>query len=561
MTRPEKSNYRWVICGLLFFATTVNYVDRQVISYLKEFFCTPTAQGGFGWSNTDFANVTSAFTAFYAGATILAGRIIDKIGTKLGLALSLIVWSVFGILNAFVGRTLAMHVVVRSAFGFGEAGNFPASIRTVAEWFPKRERALATGIFNSGTNFGAMIAALFVPWCMIYFGDQRGWKMAFILTGAAGFLWLIFWFWLYDTPAAQPRLSKAEFDYIHSDQEDAKPAESNGDHSAKEASPSLFSFSGRMPAAGFVGITSMIIFLGLFVYFLSRMFPGLDQTSAWILYGIAAAGAVFVSLAAQCRRWHDLGKPGWYVALNLVPGIGTLISLFILATRPGDANTNQFGRSAKSGLLGYRQTWSFFFGKFLTDGVWWFYLFWLPDYLNKQFGMTKQEVMLPTFIVYGVSIVGSVYGGSIPMTLIKRGMPVYRARMTAMLLIAVFPLTVLTTQYFGNVGHFGKMASVLAVAVICIGAAAHQAWSANLFTTVSDMFPKKTVGSVTGIGAMAGGLGGVIVQKIAGALTDHFKATPQTAYLIMFIMCGLSYLVAWGVIKALVPRHKPITDL
>ena len=212
-------------------------------------------------------------------------------------------------------------------------------------------------------------------------------------------------------------------------------------------------------------------------------------------------------------------------------------------------------------MLGYRQTWSFFWGKFLTDGVWWFYLFWLPDYLHKQFGMTKEQVMLPTFIVYGISIIGSVYGGSLPMTLIKKGLPVYQARMLAMLAIAVAPLAVLFTQYFGDVSRFGKMAPVLAIAMICIGAAAHQAWSANLFTTVSDMFPKKTVGSVTGIGAMAGGLGGVIVQQLAGGLTDAFKETPQTAYLVMFIICALSYLAAWGVMKMLVPRHEPITDL
>jgi ACS family hexuronate transporter-like MFS transporter len=447
-TAPVSSNYRWIICGLLFFATTFNYMDRQVISYLKEFFCTPADQGGFGWSNTDFANLTSAFTAFYAGMTVLAGWVIDRIGTKLGLALSLIIWSLFGMLNAFVGRLVMMHVLVRSAFGVGEAGNFPASIKTVAEWFPKRERALATGIFNSGSNFGAMIAALFVPWCLIHFGDRQGWKMAFIFTGAAGFLWLIFWFWLYEPPSKQKRLSQAEYDYIHIDEE----------------------------------------------------------------VQVSEAGA-------------DKARVSW-------------------------------GK-----LFGYRQTWAFFFGKFMTDGIWWFYLFWLPDYLKKQFAMTKHDVMLPTFIVYGVAIVGSIYGGSIPMTLIKKGMPVYRARMTAMFLIAVAPLAVLTTQYFGNVGHFGKMASVLAVGVICIGCAAHQAWSANLFTTVSDMFPKKAVASVIGIGTMAGGIGGVIIQKLAGRLTDAFRETPQTAYLIMFIICALSYLAAWSIMKMLVPRHKLITDL
>jgi ACS family hexuronate transporter-like MFS transporter len=446
---PTTSNYRWVICGLLFFATTVNYMDRQVISYLKEFFCSPVDHGGFGWTNSDFSYVTAFFTGFYAGVTIIMGWVIDKIGTKLGLALSLIVWSIFGILNAFVGRTVGMHVLVRSAFAVGEAGNFPASIKTVAEWFPKKERALATGFFNSGSNFGAMIAALFVPWCMIRFGDEHGWKMAFILTGAAGFLWLGLWFWLYETPTRQRRLSKAEFDYIHSDDE-VKPAP---------------------------------------------------------------------------KAEGDKAKVSW-------------------------------GK-----LFGYRQTWSFFFGKFLTDGVWWFYLFWLPDYLKKQFGMTKQQVMMPTFIVYGVAIVGSIYGGSIPMTLMKKGMPVYRARMTAMLIIAIFPLTVLATQYFGSVEHFGNMASTFAVAIICVGAAAHQAWSANLFTTVSDMFPKKAVASVTGIGAMAGGIGGVLVQLLAGALTDAYKATPQTAYLFMFILCSFSYLSAWALMKAFVPQHKPITDL
>jgi ACS family hexuronate transporter-like MFS transporter len=197
----------------------------------------------------------------------------------------------------------------------------------------------------------------------------------------------------------------------------------------------------------------------------------------------------------------------------------------------------------------------------MTDGIWWFLLFWLPDYLHKQFGMSKSQIMLPTFIVYGVAIIGSIYGGSIPMTLIKRGMPVYRARMTTMFIIALFPLVLLLTQYFGNVERFGNLASVLAVAMICVGATAHQAWSANLFTTVSDMFPKKAVGSVTGIGTMAGGIGGVIIQKIAGYLTDAFKQTPQTAYLIMFIICASSYLIAWSLMKALVPRHKPITEI
>jgi MFS transporter, ACS family, aldohexuronate transporter len=442
-------NYRWVICGLLFFSTTFNYMDRQVISYLKDYiFCVPVADGGFGWSNKDFSYLTTAFTMFYGFMTLGVGWFIDRIGTKLGLALSLIFWSICGMVNAFVGRLVVSHIVIRSAFAVGEAGNFPASIKTVAEWFPKRERALATGIFNAGSNSGAMVAALVVPLILISFNHELGWKMAFILTGASGFLWLIFWFWLYDTPQKQKRLSKTEYDYIHIDDE-AVATGANGDK-------------------------------------------------------------------AKFSWWR---------------------------------------------LFGYRQAWAFFFGKFMTDGIWWFYLFWLPDYLEKQFHMTTKQVMWPTFIVYGISIVGSIYGGSIPLTLIKKGMPVYRARMTAMFLIALAPLAVLLTQFFGDVSRFGNTAATLAIAMIAIGAAAHQAWSANLFTTVSDMFPKKTVASMVGIGTTAGGIGGVIVQLLAGRLTDLFKQTPQTAYFLMFIVCALSYLIAWSIMKALVPRHKPITDL
>jgi nitrate/nitrite transporter NarK len=703
--KPVSSNYRWVICGLLFFATTFNYMDRQVISYLKDYFCRPAHQAanvqtfskddfmdlpslagklkqptnaiavyvsanlspatvallanysgsgpipeslqtnlvpnlsqslnavltnqplydagrfagvtlhpdtgqllasnpqgaelqrlnrlllddafpheisrdGFGWSNTDFANLTSFFTAFYAGMTIIAGWVIDKIGTKTGLSLSLIVWSLCQIANAFVGRLVMMHILIRSAFAVGEGGNFPASIKTVAEWFPKRERALATGIFNSGSNFGAMMAALFVPWCLVYFGDARGWKMAFIITGAAGFLWLIFWFWLYEIPARQKRLSKAEFDYIHSDKDEVQ----TGEEPARGSLGKLFSFAGRVPRAAFWGTMILIGILTLFIYLMTSLIathgahlyaPGggmkhviesvfvVPNANVYFLsFRIAWLAVVaWVCVALQIKRWHDLGKTGWLVLINLVPAIGTLISLIALGFFKGNSDSNKFGIKSTPGVLGYRQTWSFFWGKFLTDGVWWFYLFWLPDYLNKQFGMTHEQVMMPTFIVYGISIIGSVYGGSIPMTLIKKGMAVYKARMLAMFLIALAPLIVLSTQYFGNVSVFGKWAAVLAVATICIGAAAHQAWSANLFTTVSDMFPKRTVGSVTGIGAMAGGLGGVVVQQLAGGLTDAFKANPQTAYLVMFIVCALSYLIAWGIMKALVPRHEPITDL
>jgi ACS family hexuronate transporter-like MFS transporter len=442
-------NYRWVIVSLLLFSTTINYMDRQVISYLKPFFCSAVETGGFGWTNADFSYLTSFFLGMYALVSIFAGWFIDKIGTKLGLAISLVIWSVFGMLNALAGSALSMNIFIRSLFAVGEAGVFPVSIKTVTEWFPKKERALATSIFNSGTNMGAMAAALFVPWCLYYFGNATGWKMAFILTGAVGFIYLIFWFWLYNPPAKQIRLEKAEFDYIHSD-------------------------------------------------------------------------STALEIKAEAE---DKAKVPWMK------------------------------------LLKYPQTWSFFIGKFMTDGVWWFYLFWLPDYLIKQFGMTTHEVRWPTFIVYGVAIAGSVFGGSLPLILINKGMPVYKARMRSMLIFAFFPMIVLTTQYFGDTTRFGTTAMYLAVTVICIAAAAHQAWSANLFTTVSDMFPKKAIGSVTGIGTMAGGVGGIIIQLISGRLNDVFKATPKTAYLIMFMICALGYIIAWTLIKTLVPKHKPITDL
>ncbi len=446
MTNETKvGNYRWVIASLLLFSTTINYMDRQVISYVKDYFCTPIAKGGFGWTDNQYSYVTACFTAFYAGITVVAGLVIDKIGTKMGLALSLIIWSTFGILNAFAGSSVVVHTIVRSLFGIGEAGNFPASIKTVAEWFPKKERALATGIFNSGSNIGAMIAALFVPWCLIHWGEATGWKMAYIITGAVGFLWLIFWFLLYNPPAKSKYLTKEEFDLIHEDD--------------------------------------------LVVHAAPSEDVALHENISW-------------------------------------------------------------GR-----LFRYPQTWAFFWGKFLTDGVWWFLLFWLPDYLKKQFGMDVHHIMWPTFTVYFISIFGSTFGGNLPRMMINRGTPVYKARMRAMFIIALFPLFLLLTQYFGNKAVFGDYASVLAITVICIGAAAHQAWSANLFTTVSDMFPKKAIGSVTGIGGMAGGIGGVVIQRLSGILNTSY---PKDAYMIMFTICALAYIIAWTIIRLLTLKPSKI---
>jgi len=509
-TVEKMTNYRWTIVALLLFSTTVNYMDRNVIGYLKDYFCSTE---GFGWSATDFSILTSVFTAFYAGFTLFAGFIIDKIGTKIGLAASLIVWSIAGGLSAFMGKTVIGQVIARALFGAGEAGNFPASIKTVAEWFPKKERALATGIFNSGSNIGAMICALLIPVILaawnpsegngLFLGIFHGWQMAFLITGLVGFLWLIFWGKLYSTPKEmlkKNKISQAEFDYIHSDDE---------------------------------------------------VVPEVDPTVEKV-------------------------KVPWYK------------------------------------MLTYKQTWSFVFGKFMTDGIWWFLLFWLPTYIKQQFcvGMdaveTKHTVMISTFIVYGIAIIGSVYGGSIPMSFMNKGWQTYKARMTALLLIAFVPVLLVTTQYVAAVWGI-----VAAVAIISIAAAAHQAWSANLFTTVSDMFPKKAVGSVTGIGAAAGGLGGVLVQLLAGGLEDKFRmqgvaeavkaglikvtdALPiekikidnlkdvlvdpnntamfdqakdmissnvSLAYGILFSVCALAYLIAWGVMKTLVPKHTVITDL
>ena len=496
--------YRWTIAALLLFSTTINYMDRNVIGFLKDYFC---SADGFGWSSTDFSTLTSIFTLFYAFFTLAAGWIIDKVGTKIGLAASLIVWSVAGIASSWMGKSLFAHSIARSIFGAGEAGNFPASIKTVAEWFPKKERALATGVFNSGSNVGAMICAIFVPWCLLtwssnskFLGSIHGWQMAFIITGILGFLWLIFWSLFYSTPKkmlSKGKIGQAEYDYIHSDRDESIEIEAEEDRAKK-------------------------------------------------------------------------------------------ISWFKMLT--------------------YRQTWSFVFGKFMTDGIWWFLLFLLAtDVKQKFFGKqnsqeTAHYVMAANFVVFGVAIVGSIYGGSIPMTFMNRGWQTYKARMTAMLLIAIAPLVLLSTQYMAG---FGIAA---AIAVISIGGAAHQAWSANMFTTVSDMFPKKSVGTVTGIGACFGGLGGVLLQQLAGRLEDHYRllgvglakaqglvhetakinfanikidnlkdvivdpsmlnhakelisSNVSVAYGIMFAVCAFSYLIAWLVMKILVPKHKPITDL
>lgn len=451
LTAPM-GKYRWTICTLLFFATTVNYLDRQVLSLLQ-----PQLEEEFGWSNTDYANVLAAFQFIYAVSMLFAGRIIDRLGTKWGFALAIIIWSVAAMIHALaipVGKgalavlglfgvsglsvSVVGFIIARSMLGFGEAGNFPAAIKATAEYFPKKERSLATGIFNSGTNIGAILAPLTVPWMAL----RWGWQSTFLITGAVGFLWLVFWFWLYEKPAKQKRLSPEELAYIQSDEE-------------------------------------------------------------------------IVEVPADLEE----------VRAERVPWIR---------------------------LLGYRQTWAFALGKFLTDGIWWFFLFWLPAYLNAQYGIEGTAIMLPLVVLYSMTMFGSIGGGWFPMYFMKKGYTPYDGRMRAMLIIALFPLVVLAAQPLGHISFW------IPVVLIGIGASAHQAWSANIFTTVSDMFPNFTVGSVTGIGGMAGGIGGVVVSKIGGAVFDHYQALGriETGYTIMFTICAVAYLLAWAVMKSLVPRMK-----
>lgn len=453
MINQEKiGKYRWTICAMLFFATTINYLDRQVLSLLQ-----PLLAEEFGWSNTDYANIAAAFQFVYAISMLFAGRLIDRVGTKWGFALALIIWSIGAIIHAYavnigtlftplaallgfgtISVSVLGFIIARAVLGFGESGNFPAAIKTTAEYFPKKERSFATGIFNSGSNVGAILAPLTVPWI----ASHWGWELTFWIIGAIGFIWLIFWFIFYEIPSKQKRLSQAEYAYIHSDVE-----------------------------------------------------PVLEQDS---------------TVAAEKVSWFR--------------------------------------------LLGFKQTWSFAFGKFMTDGIWWFFLFWLPAYLKAQYGMVGTDIMMPIAVLYSMTMVGSIGGGYFPTYFINKGYKPYDGRMRAMFVIALIPLVVLAAQPLGHISFW------FPVILIGIGASAHQAWSANIFTTVSDMFPKKSVASVTGIGGMAGGLGGVAMTKLGGYIFDKYEALGdiETGYTIMFAICAVAYLVAWVVMKALVPKMKAV---
>jgi len=417
--------YRWTVVALLFFATTINYLDRQVISLLK-----PALEKEFNWTESDYGKLVMSFSAAYALGLLFFGRMIDRIGTRLGYAVSIVWWSIAAMLHAGA-RSVVSFAAARALLGVGESGNFPAAIKAVAEWFPKKDRAFATGIFNSGTNIGAVAAPILVPLITAAFG----WQMAFVLTGALGFFWLVFWLVFYEVPARQKRLTQAEYVYIRSD--------------------------------------------------------AAEQTV-------------------------DDIPVGW-------------------------------GR-----LFRIRQTWAFLFGKMLTDPIWYFFLFWLPSYFSTTFQIDLKKPSPELVIIYTASSIGSIGGGYLSGRLIRNGWPVFRARKASMLLFALCVLPIVTARFAGNVW--------VVVGLISLATAAHQAWSANMYTTVSDMFPAKAVSSVVGIGGMAGAVGGILFPLFIGQLLDAYKSSGNLGggYNLLFAMCGLAYLAAWCLMHFFAPKMEKV---
>jgi ACS family hexuronate transporter-like MFS transporter len=434
-----RGRYRWMICALLFVATTINYIDRQVIGLLK-----PDLQHQFSWTERDYAAIVFTFQLAYAIGLLLAGRVMDKLGTMKGFTLAILLWSVAAVGHAFadfvpwlqfptlnldektgisvvsLGGAAAGFALARFFLGLGEAGNFPASIKTVAEWFPRNERALATGIFNSGTNIGALLTPLIVPPLVAMWG----WEGAFVATGVLGFFWLIWWWASYSTPDKHPSVTPEELALIQSD-----PAE-----------PST--------------------------------------PIAW-------------------------------------------------------------GR-----LMTYRQAWAFAIGKFLTDPVWWLYLFWIPDFFNRIYGLNLKQMGWPLFTIYLICDVGSIGGGWLSSSLIKRGWSTNAARKTAMLICAIAVTPIVFAPRVDNLWG--------AVMLVSLAAAAHQGWSANLFTLVSDMFPRRAVGSVVGFGGMSGAIGGMCLTLVVGEILQR-----TGSYVGVFLIAGSMYLVGLAIIQLLVPRLAP----
>jgi len=406
--------FRWFICALLLFGVTKNYMDRQVLGVLKT-----TLQHDLGWNEIDYGNLVFAFQAAYAVGILLMGRLIDRIGTRLGYALAMIFWSLASMGHA-LGSSLSSFIFARSALGLGESVVFPASLKCVAEWFPKKERALAAGIFNAGSNLGAIITPLVVTWIAIHWG----WRWAFIITGALGFVWVILWLLLYRKPEEHPRLSKAELDYIRSDPQ------------------------------------------------------------------------------------PPMVKIGW---ARLIP---------------------------------HRQTWAFVAAKFMTDPIWWFYLFWVPDFLQRKHSLALMQIRAPIVVIYWTADFGSVAGGWLSSWLIARGRSVNAARKTAMLLCALCVVPVVFAARIQSMWG--------AVLLIAIAAAAHQGFSANLLTLPSDTFPTQAVGSVVGMGGMAGAIGGMLIAEIVG-----YTLQWTGSYMVPFLMASLAYLLALGALQLLAPRLEP----
>jgi len=477
------TNWRWAICGLLFVSVTINYLDRQVLSLTWEEFIKPE----FHWNDNIYGNITGLFSLAYAISLLFAGRFIDWIGTKKGFLWAIGVWSFGACLHAVCGifteswvglnsvaeltkatgdvavviATVSMYafLVARCVLALGEAGNFPAAIKVTAEYFPKKDRAFATAIFNAGASVGPLGAPLSIP----PLAKAFGWEWAFIIIGAMGFIWMGFWVFMYDAPHKNKYVNKVELDYIEQDK----------------------------------------------------------------LTEVAAAPAT------------------------------------------GGEKKMPFLK-----CFSFKQTWAFAFGKFMTDGVWWFFLFWTPSYLKNQFAIKTTEGlgMALIFTLYAITTVLSIYGGKLPTIFINRsGINPYAARMKAMLIFAFFPLCVLLAQplayYFEP--SMGRNVAWIPILLISMGCAAHQSWSANIFSTVGDMFPKVAIASITGIGGMAGGLGSLILQKSAGKLFTHAELTNMqflgfegkpAGYFIIFCVCAVAYLIGWTVMKSLVPKYKPITD-
>ena len=468
----KMTNFRWIICSLLFFATTVNYLDRQVLSLTYKDFIAPV----FGWTDNDYGTITAVFSIIYALCNLFAGKFIDKLGTKKGYLWAIFIWSLGACLHAGCGVGTSMlkaagflgmmgittsvwlFLACRAVLALGEAGNFPAAIKVTAEYFPKKDRAFATSIFNSGSSVGALAAPLSIP----LIAKFCGWEWSFIIIGALGFVWMGFWMWLYRKPEANPRVNAEELAYIEA-----------GEDSSERSS---------------------------------------DVN--------AAAGS-----AVEPEK-----KISYLKAFSLP------------------------------------QTWALVLGRFLTDGVWWFFLFWTPGYLSDQFGYKSSDGMgmALIFTLYAIVTFVSIYLCKIPTYMVdKRGMNAYEGRMVAMFIFACFPLLALGAQ---PLGAYSAWWPAILIGLACAG---HQAWSANVYSVVGDMFPKSTIGTLTGIAQFAAGCGSFMVNKCAGALFTYAENQGEAfvfmgytgkpaGYFIVFGYCAVAYIVGWTCMKTLVPKYKKV---